>query len=443
MTVTRVDHALQTLLRYEWLLLALLLPAALFPTPARLPALLLILLPWLARRRVTGSFLPATPLDVSLLALLAMVLVSLYATFDLAFSLPKIAGIVYGAAVYYAAAAGSGRSPRHLWQAVALFLIASLGVAALGLAGLPAVAGSLVAPLLPGAVAGVNPNEVAGVLLWVTPLALVLAGTAVQPGRPLPLLPQGRPATAVRFLLPALALFFVAAVLLTRSRGGLLGLAAGVVFILIVAAGPRLRRRLLAPGLLLGLLALAVAGSIGRQALADFLATPDAAGNDPLTSLAGRQELWTRALYAIQDFPFTGMGMNTFRRVVHVLYPLFIIPPDTDVAHAHNHLLQTAVDLGLPGLVAYGALWIGAGVMLWRAWQGAPTPWRRALSLGLAASLLAYFVYGMLDAVALGARPGFIFWFLLGLAAGVYRVTVRKTPTVSRKLRSFRETAHA
>ena len=106
-----------------------------------------------------------------------------------------------------------------------------------------------------------------------------------------------------------------------------------------------------------------------------------------------------------------------------ILYPLFLTPPDVDIAHAHNHLLQAGLDLGLPGLVAYLALWAGAAAMLWQTWRHAPGRFQRALALGAAASLLGYFVYGFFDTVALGARPGFVFWWLLGLvAAGFDRV---------------------
>ena len=37
--------------------------------------------------------------------------------------------------------------------------------------------------------------------------------------------------------------------------------------------------------------------------------------------------------------------MNTFRHVVHLLYPLFTISPDIDFGHAHNEFLQAAIDL--------------------------------------------------------------------------------------------------
>ena len=43
---------------------------------------------------------------------------------------------------------------------------------------------------------------------------------------------------------------------------------------------------------------------------------------------AGARQLWSRALYMIQDFWFTGVGLGMFQRVVQLLYPTFIIGPD-------------------------------------------------------------------------------------------------------------------
>ncbi len=40
-----------------------------------------------------------------------------------------------------------------------------------------------------------------------------------------------------------------------------------------------------------------------------------------------RVEIWGRALYALHDFPFTGIGIGTFDQVIPLLYPYFLIPP--------------------------------------------------------------------------------------------------------------------
>lgn len=64
-------------------------------------------------------------------------------------------------------------------------------------------------------------------------------------------------------------------------------------------------------------------------------------GGDRIASLGleARVEIWSRAVYAIQDFPFTGCGLGTFRRIVPILYPLFLISSDADIGHAHNLFL--------------------------------------------------------------------------------------------------------
>jgi hypothetical protein len=60
--------------------------------------LLLLVLPliWFGNRLVTGHFVPRTPYDGVMVCLLAMALVSLYAAYAVAVSLPKIAGVLLG-----------------------------------------------------------------------------------------------------------------------------------------------------------------------------------------------------------------------------------------------------------------------------------------------------------------------------------------------------------
>jgi len=55
--------------------------------------------------------------------------------------------------------------------------------------------------------------------------------------------------------------------------------------------------------------------------------------------------------------------MNDFRRVMPVLFTT-VRGTNLDVAHAHNQLLQVALDVGLVGLVAYVSLWLVA-VVFW------------------------------------------------------------------------------
>lgn len=373
-----------------------------------------------------------------------MVLVSLYATFDLAFSAPRVIGIVYGIAVFYAATAFAGRSERHLFWGVACLLLCGLVVAIIGLLGtqwpvklplLPSITNRLPQIFRLDAVgAGISPNQVAGTLLWVLPVYIALTVTGIYETR---LLRLGTARLRLALLLLGIGLLVVlGTLLLTQSRSAFAGLAAALLFMTLAA---RTSRAAVFIAAVLAILMLLV--SLWASPVAEWLAgtTPLAPGDlsagapnslpEVEETLDRRLEIWSRALYGLQDFPFTGMGVGTFRRVVPVLYPLLLISPNRDIAHAHNHLLQSGLDLGLPGLIAYLALWLLAGFMLWRSWRFRQNRWQTALVIGFAGVLIGSFVYGMTDAVALGAKPGFIFWLVLGLIAGMHELLSRSQPT--------------
>jgi len=367
-------------IRLEPLILLILAPLFLFPDPARSLVMLVVPLLWLCRRVATGRYIEPLPTNVVLLLMALMVLVSLYATFDIEFSLPKISGMAFGLAVYYAVV-HHGRTKRRWLAALAGFLMTGLGVAALGLAGTnwPSkwpVLGHIPSEIpqflsgLPGAESGFNANQVAGSLLWPLPVAVAITlGAILSWG-------HWRRALGLRravFLLIGLvlaSLMLVVELALTQSRASYIGFLTVIPATVVLLIAQRHRRISLAVGfiMLLGIapLLIAVVGQLGGEPLAEL----EAAGPVfRLRSMAGRLEIWSRALYGLQDFSFTGMGMNAFRRVVHVLYPLFSIAPETDVAHAHNNYLQAGLDLGIPGLIAYLALHMASFAMLAAAWR--------------------------------------------------------------------------
>ena len=165
-----------------------------------------------------------------------------------------------------------------------------------------------------------------------------------------------------------------------------------------------------------------------------------------LDTFNGRLEVWSRAIYGIEDFPFTGMGMNIFRNAVQILYPLPNALSGIDIGHAHNEFLQAALDLGIPGLIAFIAIYINAFWMLgviWRTNRINPNAakqqsWVTALLvLGMAGGLFGHLFYGMTDAVALGAKPGLLLWILLGLICGLYRRTLIDKPMVKNNAQSI------
>jgi len=426
------------IVQFEWLIGLLIMPLLLFPSSIRSLALLAIPIVWTSRKLSRGRFFDRTPLDWAFFLLSTMLLVSLYATYDIAFSLPSIAGLVLGLAIFYGVVHHSRQYVSFLW-AVAIFILGGVGIASLGLMGtvwikkFPLLT-SIIYYLPPrlddllGSEGRFHPNIVAGALLWVAPLLWVTSALVLQYVRLLQMR-AGRMKTIVLLVFVLSATTLVSGVLLlTQSRGAYLAFAFTLVAILLVARRGFLKTRVrqrwyLLTAILVLFTAVALTTHIfSTERLLElvFGAGETNTGALSLNTIWGRFELWSRALYAIQDFPFTGMGMTTFRPVVNVLYPLFSINPDVDFVHPHNHLLAAAVDLGIPGLVAYLGIWIGSAWMLWITWTRTALSIIRGFVLGLGGGMLAYFIYGMTDTVALGTKPGVMWWFLLGLIASLY-----------------------
>ncbi len=137
-------------------------------------------------------------------------------------------------------------------------------------------------------------------------------------------------------------------------------------------------------------------------------------------SLDARVGIWSGGLCASGLSP-SRVGLGTFRRVVNLLYPLFLVPPDSDIAHAHNLLLQVGVDLGLGGLVGYVALMLADAVTAWRAARSSDR-FAGSAALGLLAGMIGLHVYGLADTLALGSKPGLLFWLALGLMVALPQV---------------------
>lgn len=397
--------------RWELIALSVLAPLFVLPPIGSRALTLTLLLPciWILEAIAGVVAIPRTPLNASLALLLLMVLISLAASFDVLFSAPKALGVVYGVALFFATVKAV-RNRGALIVALDLFVLAGAALALIGLLGtnwigkmplLRSVTAHLPAVIrgVPGQAEGFQPNAVAGALVMFVPLQLALCFANAE----------RRALHVAAFILSASTL------LLTQSRGGYLSLFAGATGWLLWNSR-RSRFWTIA-----GLLVLILIAIPFRDRIASGL--EQHVGSGVASDLPSRFELWSRALDMIEDFPVTGVGINTFRRVMPVMYPAFLTPPDVDVAHAHNHLLQAALDVGLPGLIAYLALWFGAAALLVRAYRKSVDASGRWIIGGTAAGMIAYFAFGTADAIALGAKVGIFFWAVLALIVSMRLLT--------------------
>jgi len=411
------------LLRYEGVVLLAAAPFLLFPNFITPVALALLGLPWLARWQRRGALTRRTPLDWPLALFAIMALVGAWQAVDPALAAPKLLGILLSLAAFYAVVNSTQRT-RHVWLWVAALVLMGFGLALLGALGADWFEGKIFNlgglyrhfPRLPEALrqrlqgGDFHPNEIAGMITLFLPLTVALWWGAwrrsADPAWPAWARPWQRAALTVVVVTQGVVL------LLTQSRSAMLGLllAAGVV-------------ALIWQWRLAALLPVAGAGAywLLRSEGHWLWALP---GADP-ANLVGRMDIWRRGLLAVADFPLTGIGLGTFRRLAIAYAPFFDIDPVlADVGHAHNIFLQTALDVGIPGLIAYVAVLLLAGGIGWRLYQQATAPTTRLLSGGLLTSLLAFHLFCLTDAVAPGAKPIFTLWIFLGLiiALGQARV---------------------
>lgn len=370
---------------------------------------------WLARWWTMGRLTRTTVLDLPIFLVLLLLPVTLAVSTNWWVSLPKVYGLLLSIAFYFAVVNGVSSRGDLAW-AIFWFVLVSSAIALAGLVGTDwaqskIISASVVYDRLPHFIQGIPRsiaggfarNGVGGTVALLIPFLVALVFARPFPAADLP--PIARQWFG-RLLLLALVLA-LGALALTQSRGGLLAAAVGLSgvalwrerrFAWVAAAGVTI------------VLSLVLLGQ--GTAFADTLLRMDTGGG----TFASRLEVWQRGIWMVQDFPFSGIGIGTYNETAHRLYPFFIARPDEVVAHSHNNLLQVAVDMGIPGLVAYVAMVTAFAICLLRAYRSTIDVGVRALSIGLGAGMLAHQVFGVTDAFMLGTKPGVLLWVFLGMA---------------------------
>ncbi len=387
---------------------------------------------WTVRRVVWRAPLGARSLGLPCLIILLMAAQALYPSVDLSLSMPKLYGIVLGIVLCFGVASGV-RSPRWWWAAVVALMVAAVLVAGIGLVGttwlsklpgssglyarIPRLIGSV--PSSFGTIAGIHPNEVGGTLAFLLPIPLGILLWRRGDSDPISASPRHRVAVSGRITATAVVSVLAAGAVLalTFSRSSFVGVAAALAALLAVRWRPV--AYLLFALAMAGCIALA---AIGPQTVYDHIVQLDGSSRTGGSTLVSRQEVWNRASYMIQDFPFTGIGLNTFPIVLDNLYPSFLAGPDARIPHAHNIYLQTAVDLGLAGLTAFLGMWAIVAREAVQAFRRAGESPMRGAVAGLGAGMVAYLVYGFTDAITLGAKPLVLLWAMIGLVVAANRL---------------------
>ncbi len=408
---------------HELWFLAAAAPFLLFPNRWTAIAFLLIPLTWLARWVSTGRFTVRTSLDLPIAILGVMAVVGYAISVDPAMSRAKFWGIVLQIALTYGMA-NSLRDERGLVRMVGLFLAATMVVALVSLVGtdwgsvrlldvpriydaIPTLIRDVPGSGLPGYGSLFHPREIGGTMAMVLPVPVALAAF-------------GRD-RRLRWLSLAALILAGPMLLLAQSGQALFGFLLGLLFI-AVWWSPWF---LLAVPLGAAAVGAAVVVAGPREVAIGLLSYGHPIG----VGVVLRIDMWSRALAMIRDMPFTGVGLNTFPIMQSQFYPGYALGPNEPFAH--NHFLQTAVDLGVPGLV--GFVWLAAAfyATLLRSRRDRLGRDLEVTLVGIGAGLAAYVGNGMLDCVTLGAKPTAALWVMVGIGVAISQLAQRCDETTS------------
>jgi len=129
---------------------------------------------------------------------------------------------------------------------------------------------------------------------------------------------------------------------------------------------------------------------------------------------SARVAYWIAGVRIFDDHPLLGTGPGTFGCV----YPKYKLPTVEDPRLAHNNFLEALSDSGVPGFVAYTALWVWPLVLAGRRLRTQPD----TLSLGLFLALVAWVFHGLVDFDQYIPSLALLAFFFLGSLEARFRV---------------------
>ncbi len=259
----------------------------------------------------------------------------------------------------------------------------------------------------------VDPDHFAGFLAMIFPLAI--SGTFLGSS-----LVSSRWSNGYRIACGVTSFVLMAAILMSQSRAGWMGLALGVMLVMFLASGReegkerslRSRRIALVGASCMLVLAMTFIGASGRDQLAarmQYSLETDAA-------LPDRASGWANGLKVVKDFPAVGMGLRTWPE----LFTRYRARPWSELylSEAHNDYLQLLAETGIVGMMLAAWFVLRAGIFIYRRFARLPAkivPVQAALvAAAVIMCAVEFFDFDLqIPAIA------FFFAMLLGLAVRV------------------------
>ena len=264
----------------------------------------------------------------------------------------------------------------------------------------------------------INRNHFAGFLEMILPFVIVLAlrwtyllskNTSGRAGTFRKLVSRTELVSVVFWLF--LAIVILAALILSRSRMGIISALVSLVAILALAGtstvGPRARAAVAAV-FFLGVLGLVV--WIGSDPVMSRFET---LGQEYNLSGQSRVSIWHDTLGLIRQHPFLGTGLGSFFVAYTSVQTAFL---NLLVEHAHCDYLEVATELGLPGaILVFGSIfWVLAQSA--RRYGKLEERFDKAVSLACIGSIGAILVHSLADFNLYIPANALVFTMILAMA---------------------------
>jgi putative inorganic carbon (HCO3(-)) transporter len=126
-----------------------------------------------------------------------------------------------------------------------------------------------------------------------------------------------------------------------------------------------------------------------------------------------RLRTWRVATEVIRDHPYLGVGGGNFRTAFDEHRAAFDV---RSRPHAHNNLLQQTAEYGIPGGMAFVAVWCVFFGEAWKGWRRIRDPVAGFRLVGAAAAVAGFLTAGLFESNFGDSEVAMMMWLMVGIA---------------------------
>lgn len=273
-----------------------------------------------------------------------------------------------------------------------------------------------------------NPNGFGAWLIVMIPIALSMAIIDKK----------ALPSRITKSIAWVLVVILTACLILTHSKGALLGFIFAMFFIMIYKKKPIFVVAIIA--LIASLLFITYYISMHPNLIKIFMGLKNVNScnmalsfiKDILICIKGdiiqfmlekdiiRTNLWHEAISIIKKFPMFGCGLNTYS----IVAPHFKSGASVAGIYPHNSYLQMAAETGIVGLTSFVLVMARLFITSWKNLKKIKNSFYNNILLGLLAGLFGFLVHSFFDVNLYALQLVNLMWFFIGLAIAVQRVAL-------------------